>query len=97
MKITNGQQHYLQALKQNKQATASAQAKPVETSQPKPHVSVDISDEARKLSQASQQAAPSEKAAAIKAAIKAGTYQVSAEKIASGLLDAMAAQKKGEA
>lgn len=96
MKITNGQQHYLNALKQNKQATVQAQAKPVEKNPQKSHVSVDISDEARKLSETSMQAAPSEKAAAIKAAIKAGTYQVSSEKIASGLMDAMAAQKKVE-
>lgn len=96
MKITNGQNHYLNALKQNKQAAVQPQAKSVENSPKKSHVSVEISDEARKLSEASMQTAPSEKAAAIKAAIKAGTYQVSTEKIASGLLDAMAAQKKVE-
>lgn len=96
MKITNGQHYYLNAVNQNKQATTQANAKAVEPNNKKPHVSVDISDEARKLSEASMQAAPSERAAAIKAAIKAGTYEVAAEKIADGLLDAMAAQKKVE-
>jgi anti-sigma28 factor (negative regulator of flagellin synthesis) len=42
------------------------------------------------------QAAPSERAAVIKAAIKAGTYEVSVEKIAEGLMEAMAGQKKVE-
>lgn len=96
MKITNGQHHYLNAIKQNKQTTIQSQQAKVETNTAKPHVSVDISDEARKLSEASTQAAPSERAAAIKEAIKAGTYTVSAEKIVSGLMDTMASQKKVE-
>lgn len=96
MKITNGQHYYLNAVKQNKQATVQSNSKAVESTTKKEYISVDISDEARKLSKASLNAAPSEKAAAIKAAIQAGTYTVSVEKIAEGLMEAMAGQKKVE-
>ncbi len=96
MKITNGQHYYLNAVKQNKQATVQSNSKAVESTTKKEYISVDISDEARKLSEASMQAAPSERAAVIKAAIKAGTYEVSVEKIASGIRDTMVAQKKVE-
>lgn len=96
MKITNGQNYYLNAVNQNKQATVQSNSKAVESITKKEHISVDISDEARKLSKASLNAAPSEKAAVIKAAIQAGTYTVSAEKIASGIRDTMVAQKKVE-
>lgn len=96
MKITHGQHYYLNAVKQNKQATVQSNSKAVESTTKKEYISVDISDEARKLSEASMQAAPSERAAAIKAAIKSGTYEVSVEKIAEGLMEAMAGQKKVE-
>lgn len=96
MKITNGQNYYLNAVNQNKQATVQSNSKAVESTTKKEYISVDISDEARKLSEASMQAAPSERAAVIKAAIKAGTYEVSVEKIAEGLMEAMAGQKKVE-
>ncbi|MGO4995202.1 flagellar biosynthesis anti-sigma factor FlgM [Jeotgalibaca porci] len=96
MKITHGQHYYLNAVKQNKQATVQSNSKAVESTTKKEYISVDISDEARKLSEASMQAAPSERAAVIKAAIKAGTYEVSVEKIAEGLMEAMAGQKKVE-
>ena len=96
MKITHGQHYYLNAVKQNKQATVQSNSKAVESTTKKEYISVDISDEARKLSEASMQAAPSERAAVIKAAIKAETYEVSVEKIAEGLMEAMAGQKKVE-
>lgn len=96
MKITNGQHYYLNAVNQNKQATVPSNSKAVESINKKEHISVDISEEARNLSKASLQAAPSEKAAAIKAAIQAGTYAVSAEKIASGIIESMTAPKKVE-
>lgn len=96
MKITHGQHYYLNAVKQNKQATVQSNSKAVESTTKKEYISVDISDEARKLSEASMQAAPSERAAVIKAAIKSGTYEVSVEKIAEGLMEAMAGQKKVE-
>ena len=96
MKITNGQHYYLNAVNQNKQATVPSNSKAVESINKKEHISVYISEEARNLSKASLQVAPSEKAAAIKAAIQAGTYAVSAEKIASGIIESMTAPKKVE-
>lgn len=96
MKITNGHQQYLRAIQNNHKAPAGNQSKPIEKTTKEEYVSVEISDEAKKLSATNQEAAPSERAAAIKKAIQAGTYQVSAEKVADGMLEAMTAQKKVE-
>ena len=94
MKITNGQQHYLNAIRQNKKTTIETTNKAAEVKKQSEQTSVEISDEAKKLSQANLAAAPSEKAKAIKQAIQNGTYQVSTEKITQSIVNHITEQKK---
>lgn len=94
MKITNGYQHYLNNVRNSHTQSAESQKQPIQKTQQQDYVSVEISDEAKKLSQATLSSSANEKLDAIKKAIQDGNYQVSADKIASGMMDAMAEQKK---
>lgn len=94
MKITNGHQQYLNAVRTNQKAVVKKTLEKAEKPQQSHTVSVEISEEAKKLSEQMQQAAPSERAAQIKRAIQNGTYSVSPEKIAGKMVEAMNAQKE---
>lgn len=99
MKITNGHQHYWNAV-QSKKNQAVAQGKvenePAVTKQGQgsESVQVEISEEAKRLSETMNQAAPSERAAAIRQAIESGSYRVSPERIAESMINAMNSQKE---
>ncbi|HJB24868.1 MAG TPA: flagellar biosynthesis anti-sigma factor FlgM [Candidatus Jeotgalibaca pullicola] len=95
MKITNGHQHYLRNVRNTQNLSAESQKQSIKKTSNQEYVSVEISDEAKKLSEAKMSIASTEKIEAIKKAIQDGSYQVSTEKIANGIVDTMAAQKKG--
>lgn len=101
MKITNGHQHYWNAVQSKKnQAAASEKVNSEQTTAKKgpgsEPVQVEISEEAKRLSETMNQAAPSERAAAIRQSIANGTYHVSPERIAHSMIQAMNNQKEVE-
>jgi len=93
MKIENNYHKALQSVKQaqNKKGTSKSKEK-LEQVKAK-SVEVSISDEAKKLSEASQKEGQTERVEDIKAAIQNDTYEVSPEVIADGILREIGNQK----
>ncbi|HZK22755.1 MAG TPA: flagellar biosynthesis anti-sigma factor FlgM [Atopostipes sp.] len=97
MKIENGYNKYLQNIQQSKKATVSKQAVNGSEKPAEKNVEVNISKEAKRLSEVSQQAARSERIEQIKAAVNNGTYEIDTEKIAEGIMREIGRQKGIEA
>lgn len=95
MKIENGYNHYLNAVRQNKE-NAPAKEVTVKTEQTKSEgsVQVNISETAKKMAQAKSAGSKDIDIEAIKKSVLNGTYTVSAEKIAQGMMNAMSEQGK---
>ncbi|MGB3160708.1 MAG: flagellar biosynthesis anti-sigma factor FlgM [Carnobacterium sp.] len=95
MKIENGYNHYLNAVRQNKDNTTtrgvSSKTDHVKSEE---SIQVNISDTAKKMAQAKSAGSKDIDIEAIKKSVLDGTYTVSAEKIAQGMMNAMTEQGK---
>lgn len=96
MKITNGHQQYLNAIRTNQKSNSQKSLAEVKQTVKEESVSVKISDEAKRLSEELQNAAPSQRAEEIRLSIQSGKYPVSAEKIADKMVEAMKTQREGQ-
>lgn len=96
MKIENGYNKYLQSIQQtNKQVAAKANNK--QTDKPvEKNIEVNISEEAKRLSEVSQSEVRSERVAQIKAAINNGTYDIQPKEITEGIMREIRRQKGSE-
>lgn len=94
MKITNGHQQYLNAIRTNQKTDTNKAAAEIKPTRKKESVSVKISDEAKRLSEELKNTAPSERAEQIRLAIQKGTYPVSPENIANKMVEAMKIQRE---
>ncbi|MCA9766049.1 MAG: flagellar biosynthesis anti-sigma factor FlgM [Carnobacterium sp.] len=96
MKIENGYNHYLNAVRQNKDQaqTKGTSPKPTESIKNEESVQVNISDTAKKMAQAKSAGSKDIDIEAIKKAVLDGTYSFSADKIAQGMVNAMNEQGK---
>ena len=92
MKIENGYSNYLQSVRrtQNEKAT---ETKKQEAPKQEEAVSIQISEEAKILSETAGQTEVSARAQEIKKALADGTYKVSSKDISKGLLKAVHNQK----
>lgn len=97
MKIENGYNKYLQNIQQIKKQAVSNQKANASEKPAEKNVEVNISKEAKRLSEVSQQAARSERIEQIKAAVNNGTYEIDTEKIAEGIMREIGRQKGIEA
>lgn len=95
MKIGNGYNNYLNAVRQNQ---TNAQNKELTTksghSEKEESVQVNISNAAKQLAKTNNAELPSAKIEAIKKAVLDGTYEVSPEKISGSMLETMKNQRK---
>ena len=96
MKIENGYNKYLQNVQQNNQKSVSRKENKQVESKVDKNVEVNISDEAKKLSEVSQQEIYSERVQDIKAAIKNGTYEVKPKEISESIMRIIQAQEGNE-
>lgn len=95
MKINNGYNQYVNnSLRYNKETTENKTIKPQATVSEEA-VKVEISDAAKQVAEANNNAAFSERVQAIKQAVLNGTYEVSPEKIADKMVDEMSQQREG--
>lgn len=95
MKINNGYNQYVNnSLRYNKETTENKNIKPQATVNEEA-VKVEISDAAKQVAKANNNAAFSERVQAIKQAVLNGTYEVSPEKIADKMVDEMSKQREG--
>lgn len=95
MKINNGYNQYVNnSLRYNKETTENKTIKPQATVSEEA-VKVEISDAAKQVAKANNNAAFSERVQAIKQAVLNGTYEVSPEKIADKMVDEMSQQREG--
>lgn len=95
MKINNGYNQYVNnSLRYNKETTENKNIKPQSTVSEEA-VKVEISDAAKQVAKANNNAAFSERVQAIKQAVLNGTYEVSPEKIADKMVDEMSQQREG--
>ena len=92
MKIEKGYQNYLQAVRRTQNEKTAESKQEVLPSKEEPTVKIELSEEAIKLSEATQTEV-SARAQEIKKAVANGTYEVSTEEIAKGLLNAVRHQK----
>jgi len=95
MKIGNGYNSYLKAIQKDTTHKETIKAEPLKPRVNEAAVKVEISEEAKRLAETTIASAPSAKAQEIKAAIQNGTYKVSAENIAAGMMKAMEVQGAG--
>lgn len=95
MKIGNGYNNYLNAVRQH-QTNAQNKELPTKPGQAEKEesVQVNISDAAKQLAKTNNAELPSAKIEAIKKAVLDGTYEVSPEKISSSMLETMKNQRK---
>lgn len=93
MKINNSYNKYLQSVQQAKKhvKTQSSQANVKRTA--KKNVEVNISQEAKRLSEASSAEAHSVRIEEIKAAIQDGTYEIKPQETAEGIMREIDRQK----
>ncbi len=95
MKINNGYNQYVNnSLRYNKETTENKTIKPQATVSEEA-VKVEISDAAKQVAKANNNAAFSERVQAIKQAVLNGTYEVSPGKIADKMVDDMSQQREG--
>ena len=95
MKINNGYNQYVNnSLRYNKETTENKTIKPQSTVREEA-VKVEISDAAKQVAKANNNAAFSERVQAIKQAVLNGTYEVSPEKIADKMVADMSQQREG--
>ena len=95
MKIENGYNSYLNAVRQNKENTPTKSPNPKNDKIKKEDsVQVDISDTAKKMAQAKSAGSKDMDIEAIKKAVMDGTYSVSPKKIAQGMINTMNEQGK---
>lgn len=96
MKIENSYNKYLQNIQQTKKhATSKKENQNIEQKQEK-NVEISISEEAKKLSEVTQQEVFSERVQEIKMAIKNGTYEVKPKEISESIMREIKAQKGSE-
>ncbi|WP_107995672.1 flagellar biosynthesis anti-sigma factor FlgM [Trichococcus paludicola] len=95
MKIGNGYNSYLKAIQKDTTHKETIKTEPLKPRVNEAAVKVEISEEAKRLAEKTIASAPSAKAQEIKAAIQNGTYKVSAENIAAGMMKAMEEQGAG--
>lgn len=97
MKIGNGYNQYINNLRYNKELKENKVMNKIEeTSTVKEEaVTVDISEAARQAASSSRSTAFSARVEEIKKAVMEGTYEVSPEKIAEGMVSEMNKQRKG--
>ncbi|WP_034552208.1 flagellar biosynthesis anti-sigma factor FlgM [Carnobacterium funditum] len=95
MKIENGYNSYLNAVRQSKDniPTKNLSSK-TEQVKKEDSVQVNISDTAKKMAQAKSAGSKDIDIEAIKKSVMDGTYSVSPEKIAQGMINAMNEQGK---
>lgn len=95
MKIENGYNHYLNAVRQTKDnaATRGVSSK-TDHVKSEESIQVNISDTAKKMAEAKSTGSKDIDIEAIKKSVLDGTYTVSAEKIAQGMMNAMTEQGK---
>jgi len=97
MKIgNNGYNQYVNNIRQNQENTQSKGLSKTNTTVNEESVTVDISDAAKQLAKAKSTdvAAMTSNVEAIKKAVLNGTYDVSPEKIANGMMQAMNNQRE---
>ncbi|SFH51638.1 flagellar biosynthesis anti-sigma factor FlgM [Pisciglobus halotolerans] len=97
MKIGNGYNQYINNLRYNKELKENKVMNKIEeTSTVKEEaVTVDISEAARQAASSTSSTAFSARVEEIKKAVMEGTYEVSPEKIAEGMVSEMNKQRKG--
>lgn len=93
MKIENGYNQYLQNIKQTQKQSVNKKNTPMTEKPVEKNVEVNISEEAKRLSEISQKEARSERVAQIKAAVNNGTYQINTKEIAEGIMREIGRQK----
>lgn len=96
MKIENNYNKYLQNIQQAKKQVASKKAEQNTDSKQEKNVEINISEEAKKLSEITQQEVYSKRVQEIKAAIKNGTYEVKPKEISESIMREIKAQKGSE-
>lgn len=96
MKIENNYNKYLQNIQQAKKQVASKKAEQNTDSKQEKNVEINISEEAKKLSEVTQQEVYSKRVQEIKAAIKNGTYEVKPKEISESIMREIKAQKGSE-
>ena len=95
MKINNGYNQYVNnSLRYNKETTENKNIKPQATVSEEA-VKVEISDAAKQVAKANNNAVFSERVQAIKQAVLNGTYEVSPEEIADKMVADMSQQREG--
>lgn len=95
MKINNGYNQYVNnSLRYNKETTENKNIKP-QAAVSEEAVKVEISDAAKQVAKANNNAVFSERVQAIKQAVLNGTYEVSPEKIADKMVADMSQQREG--
>lgn len=95
MKIENGYNSYLNAVRQNKENAPAKSSNPKNDQIKKEDsVQVNISDTAKKMAQAKSAGSKDMDIEAIKKAVMDGTYSVSPQKIAQGMINTMNEQGK---
>lgn len=97
MKIENNYNKYLQSIKQtNNNRTASKTDKQAIEPKQEKHVEITISEEAKKLSEVTQQEVYSERVQEVKLAIQNGTFEVKPKEISESIMREINAQKGSE-
>lgn len=96
MKIGNNYHKYLQTINQTQKHINANKAEETKHVKKDKAVEVNISEEAKKLSELSSQEAHAKRIEEIKSAIQKGTYEVNPREIAKGIIDTIAGQKGTE-
>lgn len=96
MKIDNGYNKYLQNIQQTKKQVAAKANKQAAEPLKEKNVEVNISEEAKRLSEVSQSEARAARVEEIKTAIENGTYEIKPKEIAEGIMREIRRQKGSE-
>lgn len=96
MKIDNNYNKYLQNIKQTNNKVDSNKEKQTVAQKPEKNVEITISEEAKKLSEITQQEVYSERVQEIKLAIQNGNYEIKPKEISESIMREIQVQKGSE-
>jgi|SRR5699024_6799662 len=96
MKIENNYNKYLQNINQAKKQSASKSPNQVPHFKRDQSIEIEISEEAKKLSEVTQKEAYSQRVQKIKAAIQDGSYEIKPKEISESILREIRVQKGSE-